>query len=61
VAYPLDGAASQIEASLRSDTCREWADQMRWLDSTTFVMILIMATVFVPIAVIHFLAEHVFE
>ena len=34
---------------------------MRWLDSTTFVMILIMATVFVPIAAIHVLAAYAFE
>jgi hypothetical protein len=34
---------------------------MRLLDSTTFVMILIMATVFVPISVIHVLAAYLFE
>jgi len=34
---------------------------MRFLDSISLVMILIMATIFVPISVIHVLAAYVFE
>jgi hypothetical protein len=52
-----DGAARQREGSARA--CMEAT--MKFLDSTSVVMVLIMAGVFAPITIIHFLATSVFH
>jgi hypothetical protein len=52
---PADGAACQREDLRRMEVT------MRFFDSTSVVMVLIMAGVFAPISVIHFLATSVFH